>query len=147
VFVRRRQIVASLFYTGVDVGPERQQGFFCGLRRNGFESFKKSSRRLTTAQGKQNLESDCVDMLSLRRVVTTRQSRSGAEDCICVNGQLPQRLSWGGICRFRSNNAPKLIDVSSYFIDWRDADKAQGDARRNAYAEAVICTPLVGALR
>jgi hypothetical protein len=46
------RLLRAFFYTGVDTGAERQQGFLYGCAETVFGSCKRNSRLFTTARAK-----------------------------------------------------------------------------------------------
>src|SRR6266481_5423275 len=60
------RLLRAFFYTGVDVGAERQQGFLLWMRRNGFRVIQKELKTFYDGSRKANLDVEiAVDMLSL----------------------------------------------------------------------------------
>ena len=60
------RLLRAFFYTGVDVGAERQQGFLLWMRRNGFRVVQKELKTFYDGTRKANLDVEiAVDMLSL----------------------------------------------------------------------------------
>src|SRR5256885_11041709 len=60
------RLLRAFFYTGVDVGAERQQGFLLWMRRNGFRVIHKELKTFYDGTRKANLDVEiAVDMLSL----------------------------------------------------------------------------------
>src|SRR5882724_2535223 len=59
------RLLRAFFYTGVDVGAERQQGFLLWMRRNGFRVVQKELKTFYDGTRKANLDVEiAVDMLS-----------------------------------------------------------------------------------
>ena len=83
------RLLRAFFYTGVDVGAERQQGFLLWMRRNGFRVVQKDTAVLV----------------------------SGDEDFVYAINAVAYKGCRVEIAGFRSNTAPRLIDVGDYFID------------------------------
>src|SRR2546426_341446 len=60
------RLFRAFFYTGVDAGAERQQGFLLWMRRNGFRVVQKELKTFYDGTRKANLDVEiAVDMLSL----------------------------------------------------------------------------------
>jgi len=60
------RLLRAFFYTGVDAGAERQQGFLLWMRRNGFRVVQKELKTFYDGTRKANLDVEiAVDMLSL----------------------------------------------------------------------------------
>src|SRR5205085_572952 len=57
------RLLRAFFYTGVDVGAERQQGFLLWMRRNGFRVIQKELKTFYDGTRKANLDVEiAVDM-------------------------------------------------------------------------------------
>ena len=112
------RLLRAFFYTGVDVGAERQQGFLLWMRRNGFRVVQKELKTFYDGTRKANLDVEiAVDMLSLAGRYDTAVLVSGDEDFVYAVNAVAYKGCRVEIAGFRSNTAPKLIDVSDYFID------------------------------
>jgi hypothetical protein len=67
------RLLRAFFYTGVDAGAERQQGFLLWMRRNGFRVVQKELKTFYDGTRKANLDVEiAVDMLSSRADTTRR---------------------------------------------------------------------------
>ena len=78
------RLLRAFFYTGVDAGAERQQGFLLWMRRNGFRVIQKELKTFYDGTRKANLDVEiAVDMLSLAGRYDTAVLVSGDEDCPC----------------------------------------------------------------
>lgn len=121
------RLLRAFFYTGVDVGAERQQGFLLWMRRNGFRVIQKELKTFYDGTRKANLDVEiAVDMLSLAGRYDTAVLVSGDEDFVYAVNAVAYKGCRVEIAGFRSNTAPKLIDVSDYFIDLGEiADKVR----------------------
>src|SRR5215211_4809020 len=92
------RLLRAFFYTGVDAGAERQQGFLLWMRRNGFRVVQKELKTFYDGTRKANLDVEiAVDMLSLAGRYDTAVLVSGDEDFVYA-----------------------VIDVADYFIDLGD---------------------------
>ena len=112
------RLLRAFFYTGVDVGAERQQGFLLWMRRNGFRVIQKELKTFYDGTRKANLDVEiAVDMLSLAGRYDTAVLVSGDEDFVYAVNAVAYKGCRVEIAGFRSNTAPKLIDVADYFID------------------------------
>jgi len=112
------RLLRAFFYTGVDVGAERQQGFLLWMRRNGFRVIQKELKTFYDGSRKANLDVEiAVDMLSLAGRYDTAVLVSGDEDFVYAVNAVAYKGCRVEIAGFRSNTAPKLIDVADYFID------------------------------
>jgi uncharacterized LabA/DUF88 family protein len=112
------RLLRAFFYTGVDVGAERQQGFLLWMRRNGFRVIQKELKTFYDGTRKANLDVEiAVDMLSLAGRYDTAVLVSGDEDFVYAVNAVAYKGCRVEVAGFRSNTAPKLIDVADYFID------------------------------
>ncbi len=132
------RLLRAFFYTGVDVGAERQQGFLLWMRRNGFRVIHKELKTFYDGTRKANLDVEiAVDMLSLAGRYDTAVLVSGDEDFVYAVNAVAYKGCRVEVAGFRSNTAPKLIDVADYFIDLGDiADKVRKEpAHSHRYYE------------
>jgi uncharacterized LabA/DUF88 family protein len=112
------RLLRAFFYTGVDVGAERQQGFLLWMRRNGFRVVQKELKTFFDGTRKANLDVEiAVDMLSLAEKYDAAVLVSGDEDFVYAINAVAYRGCRVEVAGFRSNTAPRLIDVADYFID------------------------------
>jgi len=121
------RLFRAFFYTGVDAGAERQQGFLLWMRRNGFRVVQKELKTFYDGTRKANLDVEiAVDMLSLAGRYDTAVLVSGDEDFVYAVNAVAYKGCRVEIVGFRSNTAPKLIDVADCFIDLGEiADKVR----------------------
>src|ERR671924_654672 len=121
------RLFRAFFYTGVDAGAERQQGFLLWMRRNGFRVVQKELKTFYDGSRKANLDVEiAVDMLSLAGRYDTAVLVSGDEDFVYAVNAVAYKGCRVEVAGFRSNTAPKLIDVADYFIDLGEiADKVR----------------------
>jgi uncharacterized LabA/DUF88 family protein len=111
----------AFFYTGVDAGAERQQGFLLWMRRNGFRVVQKELKTFYDGTRKANLDVEiAVDMLSLAGRYDTAVLVSGDEDFVYAVNAVAYKGCRVEVAGFRSNTAPRLIDVADFFIDLGD---------------------------
>ena len=124
------RLLRAFFYTGVDVGAERQQGFLLWMRRNGFRVIQKELKTFYDGTRKANLDVEiAVDMLSLAGRYDTAVLVSGDEDFVYAVNAVAYKGCRVEVAGFRSNTAPKLIDVADYFIDLGEiADKVRKES-------------------
>ncbi len=112
------RLLRAFFYTGVDAGAERQQGFLLWMRRNGFRVIQKELKTFYDGTRKANLDVEiAVDMLSLAGKYDTAVLVSGDEDFVYAVNAVAYKGCRVKVAGFRSNTAPKLIDVADFFID------------------------------
>jgi uncharacterized LabA/DUF88 family protein len=138
------RLLRAFFYTGVDVGAERQQGFLLWMRRNGFRVIHKELKTFYDGTRKANLDVEiAVDMLSLAGRYDTAVLVSGDEDFVYAVNAVAYKGCRVEVAGFRSNTAPKLIDVADYFIDLGEiADKVRKEpAHAHRYYENHINEP------
>lgn len=124
------RLLRAFFYTGVDVGAERQQGFLLWMRRNGFRVVQKELKTFYDGTRKANLDVEiAVDMLSLAGRYDTAVLVSGDEDFVYAINAVAYKGCRVEVAGFRSNTAPRLIDVGDFFIDLGDiADLIRKDS-------------------
>lgn len=129
------RLLRAFFYTGVDVGAERQQGFLLWMRRNGFRVVQKELKTFYDGTRKANLDVEiAVDMLSLAGRYDTAVLVSGDEDFVYAVNAVAYKGCRVEVAGFRSNTAPKLIDVADYFIDLGEiADKVRKEISHGSH--------------
>src|SRR3569832_1127108 len=77
------RLLRAFFYTGVDVGAERQQGFLLWMRRNGFRVIQKELKTFYDGTRKANLdEKNTIDKQTHARKYDTAVLVSGDEDFV-----------------------------------------------------------------
>jgi len=129
------RLLRAFFYTGVDAGAERQQGFLLWMRRNGFRVVQKELKTFYDGTRKANLDVEiAVDMLSLAGRYDTAVLVSGDEDFVYAVNAVAYKGCRVEVAGFRSNTAPKLIDVADFFIDLGDI----ADSVRKEHLQGVI---------
>ncbi|MCB1023169.1 MAG: NYN domain-containing protein [Acidobacteria bacterium] len=115
------RLLRAFFYTGVDAGAERQQGFLLWMKRNGFRVIQKELKTFFDGTRKANLDVEiAVDMLSLAGKYDTAVLVSGDEDFVYALNAVSYKGCRVEVAGFRSNTAPHLIDVADFFIDLGD---------------------------
>jgi uncharacterized LabA/DUF88 family protein len=129
------RLLRAFFYTGVDAGAERQQGFLLWMRRNGFRVVQKELKTFYDGTRKANLDVEiAVDMLSLAGRYDTAVLVSGDEDFVYALNAIAYKGCRVEVAGFRSNTAPRLIDVADYFIDLGDiAELVRKDISQNGH--------------
>jgi uncharacterized LabA/DUF88 family protein len=119
------RLLRAFFYTGVDAGAERQQGFLLWMRRNGFRVVQKELKTFYDGTRKANLDVEiAVDMLSLAGRYDTAVLVSGDEDFVYAINAVAYKGCRVEVAGFRSNTAPRLIDVADFFIDLGDISES-----------------------
>ncbi|HEX6127302.1 MAG TPA: NYN domain-containing protein [Pyrinomonadaceae bacterium] len=129
------RLLRAFFYTGVDAGAERQQGFLLWMRRNGFRVVQKELKTFYDGTRKANLDVEiAVDMLSLAGRYDTAVLVSGDEDFVYAVNAVAYKGCRVEVAGFRSNTAPRLIDVADFFIDLGDiAELIRKDSSQGEY--------------
>jgi hypothetical protein len=104
------------------------------MRRNGFRVIHKELKTFYDGTRKANLDVEiAVDMLSLAGRYDTAVLVSGDEDFVYAVNAVAYKGCRVEVAGFRSNTAPKLIDVADYFIDLGEiADKVRKDAQHGS---------------
>jgi len=88
------------------------------MRRNGFRVVQKELKTFYDGTRKANLDVEiAVDMLSLAGQYDTAVLVSGDEDFVYAINAVAYKGCRVEIAGFRSNTAPRLIDVGDFFID------------------------------
>ncbi len=131
------RLLRAFFYTGVDAGAERQQGFLLWMRRNGFRVVQKELKTFYDGTRKANLDVEiAVDMLSLAGRYDTAVLVSGDEDFVYALNAVAYKGCRVEVAGYRSNTAPRLIDVADFFIDLGDiAELIRKDASQSGQYE------------
>jgi uncharacterized LabA/DUF88 family protein len=137
------RLLRAFFYTGVDAGAERQQGFLLWMRRNGFRVVQKELKTFYDGTRKANLDVEiAVDMLSLAGRYDTAVLVSGDEDFVYALNAVAYKGCRVEVAGFRSNTAPRLIDVADFFIDLGDiAELVRKDATQGESYEIPSFVP------
>lgn len=137
------RLLRAFFYTGVDAGAERQQGFLLWMRRNGFRVVQKELKTFYDGTRKANLDVEiAVDMLSLAGRYDTAVLVSGDEDFVYAINAVAYKGCRVEVAGFRSNTAPRLIDVADFFIDLGDiAELVRKDATQGTHYEIPSFVP------
>jgi len=131
------RLFRAFFYTGVDAGAERQQGFLLWMRRNGFRVVQKELKTFYDGTRKANLDVEiAVDMLSLAGRYDTAVLVSGDEDFVYAVNAVAYKGCRVEVVGFRSNTAPRLIDVADCFVDLGEiADRVRKDPAHSVRCE------------
>ena len=100
------------------------------MRRNGFRVVQKELKTFYDGTRKANLDVEiAVDMLSLAGRYDTAVLVSGDEDFVYALNAVAYKGCRVEVAGFRSNTAPRLIDVADFFIDLGDiAEMVRKDA-------------------
>src|ERR671926_1982044 len=110
------------------------------MRRNGFRVIHKELKTFYDGTRKANLDVEiAVDMLSLAGRYETAVLVSGDEDFVYAVNAVAYKGCRVEVAGFRSNTAPKLIDVADYFIDLGEiADRVRKEIHAPRYDERGI---------
>jgi NYN domain-containing protein len=110
------------------------------MRRNGFRVIQKELKTFYDGSRKANLDVEiAVDMLSLAGCYDTAVLVSGDEDFVYAVNAVAYKGCRVEIAGFRSNTAPKLIDVADYFIDLGEiADRVRKEIHGPRYDERYL---------
>src|SRR5438045_6247570 len=112
------RLLRAFFYTGVDVGAERQQGFLLWMRRNGFRVVQKELKTFYDGTRKANLDVEiAVDMLSLAGRYDTAVLVSGDEDFVYAINAVAYKGRRVEIAGSLSHPAPPATELRHYLID------------------------------
>jgi hypothetical protein len=113
------------------------------MRRNGFRVVQKELKTFYDGTRKANLDVEiAVDMLSLAGRYDTAVLVSGDEDFVYAINAVAYKGCRVEVAGFRSNTAPRLIDVADFFIDLGDiADLVRKDATQGSHYEIPTFVP------
>ncbi len=120
------RLLRAFFYTGMDSGNEKQQGFLLWMRRNGYRVVTKDMSVVVDNYKKPNLNVEiAVDMITLAPYYDTAVLVSGDGDlAYAVNAvsNLGARVEIIGLQTSASDSEARLrnhlIDVADEFIDF-----------------------------
>ncbi len=103
------------------------------MRRNGFRVVQKELKTFYDGTRKANLDVEiAVDMLSLAGRYDTAVLVSGDEDFVYALNAVAYKGCRVEVAGYRSNTAPRLIDVADFFIDLGDiAELIRKDASQS----------------
>ena len=136
------RLLRAFFYTGVDVGAERQQGFLLWMRRNGFRVIQKELKTFYDGTRKANLDVEiAVDMLSLAGRYDTAVLVSGDEDFVyAVNAVAYKgcRVEIAVSVRTRRQNSSTFLTTSS--ISARSQTRYARRSRTDRVMMSATCT-------
>jgi len=120
------RLLRAFFYTGMDSGNEKQQGFLLWMRRNGYRVVTKDMSVVVDNYKKPNLNVEiAVDMITLAPYYDTAILVSGDGDlsyAIHAVSNLGARVEVIGLQTTTSDSETRsrnhLIDVADEFIDF-----------------------------
>ncbi|BDA70316.1 hypothetical protein RIVM261_066550 [Rivularia sp. IAM M-261] len=116
--VKQRQLLRAYFYTPVDNGNEKQQGFLLWMRRNGYRVFTKELVYLPDGSKKANMDVEItVDMLTLARYCDTLILLSGDGDLAYAVNAVAYQGVQVEVVSLSSMTSENLIDVADSYVD------------------------------
>ncbi|WP_233787202.1 NYN domain-containing protein [Dulcicalothrix desertica] len=116
--VKQRQLLRAYFYTPVDNGNEKQQGFLLWMRRNGYRVFTKELVYLPDGSKKANMDVEItVDMLTLARYCDTLILLSGDGDLAYAVNAVAYQGVQVEVVSLSSMTSESLIDVADSYVD------------------------------
>src|SRR6266545_3742672 len=127
VFIDGNNLFHAARFHNIDIDYNKLLRVLLGMRRNGFRVIQKELKTFYDGTRKANLDVEiAVDMLSLAGRYDTAVLVSGDEDFVYAVNAVAYKGCRVEIVGFRSNTAPKLIDVADCFIDLGEiADKVR----------------------
>ncbi len=112
------QLLRAFFYTGVDGGNEKQQGFLLWMRRNGYRVVTKELVPMPDGSKKINLEVEmAVDMLTLAPHYDTAVLVSGNGNLAYGVDAVSRQGVRVEIVGLRSMTSDHLINVADTYLD------------------------------
>jgi len=113
-----RRLVRAYFYTGVDRGNEKQQGFLHWMRRNGYRVVAKDLIQFPDGSKKANVEVEiAVDMMLLADSCDTIVLLSGDGNLAYAANVIAYRGVQVEIVSLRSMTSDNLINVADRYTD------------------------------
>lgn len=124
------QLLRAFFYTGLDRGNEKQQGFLLWMRRHGYRVVSKDLIQFPDGSKKANLDVEiAVDMITLSQYYNTAVLVSGDGDLSYAVNAISYRGVRVEVVSLRGMTSDSLIDVADCYIDLESIkDKIQKDA-------------------
>ncbi len=116
--VSDRRLVRAYFYTGVDRGNEKQQGFLHWMRRNGYRVVAKDLIQFPDGSKKANVEVEiAVDMMLLADYCDTIVLLSGDGNLAYAANVIAYRGVQIELVSLRSMTSDSLINVADCYTD------------------------------
>ena len=113
------RLLRAFFYTGLDVGNERQQGFLLWMRRNGYRVFTKDMSVVVDNYKKPNLNVEiAVDMITLAPYYDTAILVSGDGDLSYAVNAVSSMGARVEVIGLQTTTSDYLIDVADEFTDF-----------------------------
>lgn len=124
------QLLRAFFYTGLDRGNEKQQGFLLWMRRHGYRVVSKDLIQFPDGSKKANLDVEiAVDMITLSQYYNTAVLVSGDGDLSYAVNAISYRGVRVEVVSLRGMTSDSLIDVADCYIDLESIkDKIQKDS-------------------
>lgn len=114
----KSRLLRAFFYTGVDRGNDKQQGFLLWMRRNGYRVIAKDLVQLPDGSKKANLDVEiAVDLMSLVGSYDTAIIVSGDGDLAYAANAVSYRGARVEVVSLRSMTSDSLINVADRYID------------------------------
>lgn len=115
------QLLRAFFYTGIDPGNDKQQGFLLWMRRNGYRVVTKDLVQLPDGSKKANLDVEiAVDMMTLADHYDTAVLVSGDGDLAYAVNAVSYRGARIEVVSLRSMTSDSLINVADQYTDVAD---------------------------
>jgi uncharacterized LabA/DUF88 family protein len=112
------RLLRAFFYSGIDRGNEKQQGFLFWMRRNGYRVVSKELIQLPDGSKKSNLDVEiAVDMITLSPYYDTAVLVGGHGDLAYAVNALSYKGVRVEVVSLRGMSSDSLIDVADCFID------------------------------
>src|SRR5919205_861410 len=138
------RLLRAFFYTGVDAGAERQQGFLLWMRRNGFRVIQKELKTFYDGTRKANLDVEiAVDMLSLAGRYDTAVLVSGDEDFVYAVNAVAYKGCRGEIAdkvRKEMPHGVRYDETSAAFLQPHNGDSSPDGHRGDGFHPTPVRT-------
>ncbi len=116
--VKNRRLVRAYFYTGVDRGNDKQQGFLHWMRRNGYRVVAKDLIQFPDGSKKANVQVEiAVDMMTLADYCDTMVLLSGDGALTYAANAVTYRGVQIELVSLRSMTSDSLINVADRYTD------------------------------
>jgi len=118
------RLLRAFFYTSIDTGNERQQGFLLWMRRNGYRVVTKDMSVVVDNYKKPNLNVEiAVDMITLAPYYDTAILVSGDGDLSYAVNAVSSMGARVEVIGLQTMTSDYLIDVVDEFIDFESIKK------------------------
>lgn len=113
-----RRLLRAYFYTGVDPGNEKQQGFLLWMRRHGYRVVTKDLIQHPDGSKHANLDVEiAVDMLELAQYCNTMVLLSGDGDLTYVVNSVSYRGVQVEVVSLQSMTSDSLVNIADRYVD------------------------------